>query len=139
MALFDQMIRQVPGVAAMSATIPLCVLAGVGFSVLLLNSHARGKLANKRTLILTVLLFIPWLLLVPYAAVWSDVENRHHLGLWPVVPNWAVLLSWPVLAYHFRGRMHDAQGTAMAYIFCNAPGCLFTWFITTIIVSADWI
>jgi len=139
MTFVDEVTRNARSVAEMSATLPLCGLAGIGFAVLLTNGQARRALSNVNTLALTLSLFIPWLLLVPYAAAWSDVADRHKLGWWPIIPNWAVLLSWPVFAYRFIRRMRDARGAAIGYITCNAPGCLFTWFITTIIVSADWI
>ena len=139
MIFFDKVIGGVPYVLESAATGPLCGLATAGFVVLFASMRARGQLADFKTLALVLGLFVPWLLLIPWAAFWFATREsfRAHL-LWPVIPNWAVLLSWPVMAYGLVRRV-GAKTPVIAYLCCTAPGCLFTWFITIIIVSADWI
>jgi hypothetical protein len=140
MTLIDGMRFGAPFVLGNTETAPLCAIAAVGLVALLSSSSARRHLADRKALALALSLFVLWVLLVPYAIVWNGTDDgRRHRPLWAIIPNYAVLLSWPFLAHRLVRRMGDARRPAIIYIACNAPGLLFTWFATTIIVSADWI
>ena len=137
MTFFDKMMLGVPYVLGNAGTAPLCVLAAVGFAVLLADKSIRHQLKDAKTLALTLGLVGAWVILVPWAILWYPVDAHLRRRLWwPIIPNWAALLSWPVLAYLLVRRVGERWPT-IVYLWCTGIGCVFTWFITVIIVGAD--
>lgn len=139
MIFFDRTIQSLPFVLRNTLLPPIDGIALIGPVALLVDRRARNLLTERKILVLTLSLFL-WVLLIPYAIVWSGVDDgQHHRPWWAVIPNWAVLLSWPVLAHRLFRRVGEVRWPMVTYVACNAPCLLFTWFTTTIIVSADWI
>ncbi len=118
---------------------PLLLSVPVLVAMLALKSM-RARLKEPVTLAAFLGVFLLWVVLIPWAALWLDaMDIRHASPKWADWPILAVFVGWPVTGATFIVRAKGARIASALYVLSNAPGWLLGCFVCGMAVSGDWI
>jgi hypothetical protein len=116
------------------------IISLVALTLALMFSGVRQTLKSRATLAGFLAVFLLWVFLIFWGAIWVDAMNgRHPSPSWAKWPISVIFFGWPVVAATLLVRARGARLQSAVYILFNAPGWLLGSFVCGMAVSGDWI
>ena len=109
-------------------------------AIVLMFKGVRDRLQEPVALATFLGVFLLWVALIPWGALWLDaMDIRHASPKWAGLPITVVFFGWPIVAVTLIVRTKGARIASALYVLSNVPGWLLGSFVCAMAVSGDWI